>query len=195
MSTTSSRSTWALRLSLSIETASESQSHFARWPAPEGNPSLYQGKLSSMARLSVVHEGRCSELQAELAAGRQVRLVYYAFDLLWRNGDLRRLPPDRTQPFVNRSKSDQMPVLHEHVNRAQRRRINSCVSAQYRIPQHPSVEWYGPKRGPDTSSNVSHNPGWLPVGKPSVSRRFARRRVRRRTSIQQQRLSANCSWA
>jgi bifunctional non-homologous end joining protein LigD len=42
----------------------------------------------------VVHEGRTnfSELQAELAAGRQGRLVYYAFDLLWRNGDLRKLP-------------------------------------------------------------------------------------------------------
>jgi bifunctional non-homologous end joining protein LigD len=42
----------------------------------------------------VVHEGRTnfSELQAELAAGRQGRLIYYAFDLLWRNGDLRRLP-------------------------------------------------------------------------------------------------------
>jgi bifunctional non-homologous end joining protein LigD len=42
----------------------------------------------------VVHEGRTnfSELQAELAAGRQDRLVYYAFDLLWRGGDLRKLP-------------------------------------------------------------------------------------------------------
>ena len=42
----------------------------------------------------VIYEGRTnfSELQAELAAGRQDRLVYYAFDLLWRNGDLRRLP-------------------------------------------------------------------------------------------------------
>jgi ATP-dependent DNA ligase len=42
----------------------------------------------------VVHEGRTnfSELQAELAAGRQGRLIYYAFDLLWRNGDLRKLP-------------------------------------------------------------------------------------------------------
>jgi bifunctional non-homologous end joining protein LigD len=42
----------------------------------------------------VVHGGRTnfSELQAELAAGRQGRLVYYAFDLLWRNGDLRKLP-------------------------------------------------------------------------------------------------------
>jgi bifunctional non-homologous end joining protein LigD len=42
----------------------------------------------------VVHEGRTnfSELQVELAAGRQGRLVYYAFDLLWRNGNLRGLP-------------------------------------------------------------------------------------------------------
>jgi bifunctional non-homologous end joining protein LigD len=42
----------------------------------------------------VLHEGRTnfSELQAELAAGRQDRLVYYAFDLLWRDGDLRKLP-------------------------------------------------------------------------------------------------------
>jgi bifunctional non-homologous end joining protein LigD len=42
----------------------------------------------------VVHEGRTnfSELQAELAAGEQNRLVYYAFDLLWRDGDMRRRP-------------------------------------------------------------------------------------------------------
>jgi bifunctional non-homologous end joining protein LigD len=31
------------------------------------------------------------ELQAELAAGNQDRLVFYAFDLLWRDSDLRRL--------------------------------------------------------------------------------------------------------
>jgi bifunctional non-homologous end joining protein LigD len=42
----------------------------------------------------VIHEGRTnfSELQAELAAGRQDKLVYYAFDLLWLDGDTRRLP-------------------------------------------------------------------------------------------------------
>src|ERR1700710_1656440 len=42
----------------------------------------------------VIHEGRTnfSELQAELAAGRQDRLIYYAFDLLWWDGDLRKLP-------------------------------------------------------------------------------------------------------
>ena len=39
----------------------------------------------------VIHEGRTSfsELQAELATGRQGRMVYYAFDLLWRDGDMR----------------------------------------------------------------------------------------------------------
>jgi len=42
----------------------------------------------------VIHEGRTnfSELQADLAAGKQDRLVYYAFDLLWRDRDLRKLP-------------------------------------------------------------------------------------------------------
>ncbi|GGI31704.1 hypothetical protein GCM10010987_65740 [Bradyrhizobium guangdongense] len=43
----------------------------------------------------VVHEGRTnfSELQAELARGRQDRLLFYAFDLLWLDGkDLRRAP-------------------------------------------------------------------------------------------------------
>ena len=42
----------------------------------------------------VVHNGRTnfSELQADLAAGKQTRLLYYAFDLLWRDGDLSKLP-------------------------------------------------------------------------------------------------------
>ncbi len=42
----------------------------------------------------VIHEGRTnfSELQAELAAGRQDRLIYYAFNLLWRDGDMCKLP-------------------------------------------------------------------------------------------------------
>jgi bifunctional non-homologous end joining protein LigD len=43
----------------------------------------------------VIHEGRTnfSELQAELAAGHQDRLLFYAFDLLYRDGqDLRKAP-------------------------------------------------------------------------------------------------------
>ena len=45
----------------------------------------------------VIHEGRTnfSELQAELAAGRQGRLIYYAFDLLW-SGDSQSGPADHT---------------------------------------------------------------------------------------------------
>jgi len=48
----------------------------------------------------VIHEGRTnfSELQAELAAGRQGRLVYYAFDLLCGDGDLRKLPREERSP-------------------------------------------------------------------------------------------------
>jgi bifunctional non-homologous end joining protein LigD len=69
----------------------------------------------------VVHEGRTnfSELQAELAAGRQGRLVYYAFDLLWRNGDLRKLPQiERKQRLLDLlGESDvELPVLYsEHL--------------------------------------------------------------------------------
>jgi bifunctional non-homologous end joining protein LigD len=53
----------------------------------------------------VVHEGRTnfSELQAELAAGRQDKLIYYAFDLLWRDGDLRKVPQiERKQALAYR---------------------------------------------------------------------------------------------
>jgi bifunctional non-homologous end joining protein LigD len=43
----------------------------------------------------VVHEGRTnfSELQADLAKGRQDRMLFYAFDILFHNGeDLRSKP-------------------------------------------------------------------------------------------------------
>jgi bifunctional non-homologous end joining protein LigD len=69
----------------------------------------------------VTHEGRTnfSELQAELAAGRQDRLVYYAFDLLWRDGDLRGLPQiDRKQALLDLlGENDvELPVLYsEHL--------------------------------------------------------------------------------
>jgi len=69
----------------------------------------------------VVHDGRTnfSELQAELAAGRQDRLVYYAFDLLWRNGDLRRLPQiERKEMLVDLLGENDidLPILYsEHL--------------------------------------------------------------------------------
>jgi bifunctional non-homologous end joining protein LigD len=54
----------------------------------------FPGQAILDGEVVVIHEGRTnfSELQAELAAGRQDRLVYYAFDLLWRDRDLRKLP-------------------------------------------------------------------------------------------------------
>ena len=69
----------------------------------------------------VTHEGRTnfSELQAELAAGRQDRLVYYAFDFLWRDGDLRKLPQiERKQLLLDLLSENDMeqPVLYsEHL--------------------------------------------------------------------------------
>ena len=69
----------------------------------------------------VTHESRTnfSELQAELAAGRQDRLVYYAFDLLWRNGDLRGLPQvERKQALLDLlGENDiELPILYsEHL--------------------------------------------------------------------------------
>ncbi|WP_312014416.1 non-homologous end-joining DNA ligase [Bradyrhizobium sp. AUGA SZCCT0283] len=69
----------------------------------------------------VTHEGRTnfSELQAELAAGRQDRLVYYAFDLLWRDGDLRKLQQiERKQALLDLlTENDiELPVLYsEHL--------------------------------------------------------------------------------
>lgn len=61
-------------------------SSFERFSAIAG--ALYPGEAIIDGEVVVTHEGRTnfSELQAELAAGRQDRLVYYAFDLLWRNG-------------------------------------------------------------------------------------------------------------
>ncbi|WFU20778.1 hypothetical protein [Bradyrhizobium sp. CB3481] len=69
----------------------------------------------------VVHEGRTnfSELQAELAAGRQDRLVYYAFDPLWRDGDLRKFPQlERKQVLLDLLGENgiELPVLYsEHL--------------------------------------------------------------------------------
>ncbi len=68
----------------------------------------------------VVHEGRTnfSELQADLANGRQDRMVFYAFDLLFHNGeDLRRTPQIRRKERL-KELTDMLkpPILYsEHV--------------------------------------------------------------------------------
>src|ERR1700710_2542745 len=69
----------------------------------------------------VVHEGRTnfSELQAELARGRQDRLIYYAFDLLWWDGDLRSRPQvERKQmlsDLLGENNIDQAVLYSEHL--------------------------------------------------------------------------------
>ena len=58
-------------------------------------------------------------LQAERAAGRQDKLVYYAFDLLWGDGDLRDLPQlECKQALINLlGENDiELPILYsEHL--------------------------------------------------------------------------------
>jgi bifunctional non-homologous end joining protein LigD len=55
----------------------------------------------------------------ELAAGRQDRLIYYAFDLLWRDGDLRSLSQiERKQALLKvlGENDAELPVLYsEHL--------------------------------------------------------------------------------
>jgi bifunctional non-homologous end joining protein LigD len=70
----------------------------------------------------VVKDGRTnfSELQAELAAGRQDRLVYYVFDLLYLDGlDLRDSPQierKRVLKAVLEEQAVEVPVLYsEHL--------------------------------------------------------------------------------
>ena len=80
-----------------------------------------EGEVIIDGEVVVVHEGRTnfSEPQAELAAGRQGRLIYYAFDLLWCNGDLRNLPQiERKQALLDLlGENDvELPVLFsEHL--------------------------------------------------------------------------------
>src|SRR5438552_7503077 len=79
------------------------------------------GQAITDGEVVVVHEGRTnfSELQAELAAGKQGRLVYYAFDLLWRDGDLRKVPQiERKQALSDLlgENDSELPVLYsEHL--------------------------------------------------------------------------------
>ena len=54
-----------------------------------------------------------------VVSGRQSRFVYYAFDLLWRDGDLRRLPQVERKQLLQdllRENNIEMPVLYsEHL--------------------------------------------------------------------------------
>jgi bifunctional non-homologous end joining protein LigD len=108
----------------------------------------------------VVHEGRTnfSELQAELAAGRQDRIVYYAFDLLWCDGDLRKLPQvERKQALLDLlGENDiELPVLFsEHL-----------VGDGQKIFEHAAkLNWEGiiSKRA-DAPYRSERNENWLKI--------------------------------
>ena len=67
----------------------------------------------------VIHEGRTnfSELQADLASGRQDRIVFYAFDLLFHNGEDLRGKPQlfRKERLKERVDMLESPILYsEH---------------------------------------------------------------------------------
>jgi bifunctional non-homologous end joining protein LigD len=108
----------------------------------------------------VVHEGRTnfSELQAELAGGRQDRLIYYAFDLLWRDGDLRKLPQiERKQALSDLlGENDiELPVIYsEHL-----------VGDGQEVFEHAAgLKWEGivSKNG-DAPYRSDRNEAWLKI--------------------------------
>jgi len=122
----------------------------------------------------VVHEGRTnfSELQAELPSGRQGRLVYYAFDLLWRDGDLRKLPQtERKQLLLDLlgENNIEMPVLYSQ---------HLIGDGQQMFEHAAKLSWEGivSKRA-DASYGSERTEAWLKIkivqkGKSPVLRRF-----------------------
>ena len=108
----------------------------------------------------VVLEGRTnfSELQAELAAGRQDRLVYYAFDLLWRDGDLRKLPQiERKQALLDLLGESDTPhpfLFSEHL----------IGDGQQMFEHAAKLNWEGiiSKRA-DASYRSDRNENWLKI--------------------------------
>jgi bifunctional non-homologous end joining protein LigD len=108
----------------------------------------------------VIHEGRTnfSELQAELAAGRQDRLVYYAFDLLWRDGELRKLPQiERKQALLDLLRGSETPhpvLFSEHL----------VGDGQMMFEHAAKLNWEGiiSKRA-DAPYRSERNENWLKV--------------------------------
>jgi bifunctional non-homologous end joining protein LigD len=108
----------------------------------------------------VIHEGRTnfSELQSELAAGRQDRLVCYAFDLLWRNGDLRKLPQiERKQALLDLLGENDIEapvVFSEHL-----------IGDGQKMFQHAAkLNWEGIiSKRVDAPYRSDRNEGWLKI--------------------------------
>jgi len=119
-----------------------------------------EGEAIIDGEVVVVHEGRTnfSELQAELAAGKQGRLIYYAFDLLWRNGDLRKRPQiERKQLLLDLlGENDvELPVLFsEHL----------VGDGQKMLEHAAKLNWEGiiSKRA-DAPYRSERNENWLKI--------------------------------
>jgi bifunctional non-homologous end joining protein LigD len=109
----------------------------------------------------VTHEGRTnfSELQAELAAGRQDRLVYYAFDLLYRDGvDLRRLPQIERKEALRKLLEEfeiATPILYsEHL----------VGDGQQMFEHAAKLNWEGIiSKNADAPYRSDRNEGWLKI--------------------------------
>ncbi|WP_375312845.1 non-homologous end-joining DNA ligase [Bradyrhizobium sp. A5] len=109
----------------------------------------------------VVHDGRTdfAELQAELAAGRQGRLLFYAFDLLYRDGyDLRRVPQIERKRLLKEMMDEaglEAPVLYsEHM----------ATSGAEMFAAAAKLNWEGivSKRA-DAPYRSDRNEGWLKI--------------------------------
>ncbi|MCP3463047.1 non-homologous end-joining DNA ligase [Bradyrhizobium sp. CCGUVB23] len=109
----------------------------------------------------VVHEGRTnfSELQAELAGGHQKRLLYYAFDLLWLEGeDLRKRPQVERKELLKElieAHELQAPVLYsEHLEGDGQMLFEHAAKLNY--------EGIVSKKA-DASYRSDRNEGWLKI--------------------------------
>jgi bifunctional non-homologous end joining protein LigD len=108
----------------------------------------------------VIHEGRTnfSELQAELASGKQDQLIYYAFDLLWRDGDLRKRPQiERKQALLELLVENgiESPVIYsEHLT----------GDGQEIFEHSAKLHWEGiVSKNADAPYRSDRNEGWLKI--------------------------------
>jgi bifunctional non-homologous end joining protein LigD len=121
----------------------------------------------------VVKDGRTnfSELQAELAAGRQDKLVFYAFDLLYLNGfDLRgaRLI-ERKTALENLLEGIEAPIVYsEHL-----------VGDGQKMFEHAAkLKWEGiVSKNADAPYRSNRNEAWLKI-KTVQQGKFPRHRLR-----------------
>jgi len=132
---------------------------------------------------SVAHEGRTnfSELQAELAAGRQDRLVFYAFDLLWRDGDLRKLPQIERKQMLSDLLGENdigLPVIYsEHLIGDGQEMFEHAAKLNFEgiIQERPGALSLRPERG--LAENQNRTEGQIPGD------RFCERSNRGRCSL------------